>query len=120
MTSYQSKNAIHRKLGEMIPQQVNECKECDELPPSLEQLILHNFQAKFVCYNKKSATIEVGVEEQVAIDTYPKIKTHTFRLEEAVSWLGKSFRSDEFDLKFYAKIIAQNGTSQKIDDVVLV
>ena len=120
MTSYQSKELIHEKLGEMIPEKVAECQKCDELPPTLEELILHNFQAKFVCYNKKSGTVEVGIEEQEAADTYPKIKTRTFRLEQAVSWLGKTFRKEEQDLKFYARLIAQNGTSRPIDEVVLV
>lgn len=120
MTSYQSKNMIQEKLGEIIPEQVAVCRECDELPPALEELILHNFQAKYVCYNKMNATVEVGIEEMEATDTYPRIKTHTFRLEQAVSWLGKTFRKEEQDLKFYAQLIAQNGTSQRIDEVVLV
>ena len=120
MTSYQSKNMIQERLGELIPEQVAECRECDELPPTLQELILHNFQAKYVCYNKKNGTVEVGIEEMEATDSYPKIKTHTFRLEQAVSWLGKTFRKEEQDLKFYARLIAQNGTSLKIDDVVLV
>ena len=120
MTSYQSKNMIHEKLGELIPEKVAECQKCDELPPTLEQLILHNFQAKYVCYNKKNATVEVGIEEMEATDSYPKIKTHTFRLEQAVSWLGKTLRKEEQDLKFYGRLIAQNGTSQRIDEVVLV
>lgn len=120
MTSYQSKNMIQERLGELIPGQVAECRECDELPPTLQELILHNFQAKYVCYNKKNGTVEVGIEEMEATDSYPKIKTHTFRLEQAVSWLGKTFRKEEQDLKFYARLIAQNGTSLKIDDVVLV
>jgi len=120
MTSYQSKNMIQEKLGELIPAQVAECQQCDELPPTLEELILHNFQAKYVCYNKKSNTVEVGIEEMEATDSYPMIKTHTFRLEQAVSWLGKTFRKEEQDLKFYARLIAQHGNSHRIDEVVLV
>mgnify|MGYP006196344627 FL=1 len=120
MTSYQSKNMIQEKLGELIPEQLAECQECDELPQTLEELILHNFQAKYVCYNKKNGTVEVGIQEMEATDTYPKIKTHTFRLEQAVSWLGKTFKKEEHDLKFYARLIAQNRNSHRIDDVVLV
>lgn len=120
MTSYQSRNQILRKLEEMIPEQVKECKECDELPPSLEELIIHNFQAKFVCYNKEDGTIEVGVEEQEEIDSYPRIKTRTFSLDKASSWIKKSFRNDEPDLKFYGMLIANNGTVNRIDEVVLV
>lgn len=120
MTSYQSRNQIQTKLAEIIPEQIAECKQCDELPPTLEQLILHNFQAKFVCYNKEKNTVEVGVEETESVTSYPKIKTRTFPLEETISWITKTFKSEEQDLKFYGKLIAESGHSDKIDEVVLV
>lgn len=120
MISYQSRNQIHEKLEEMIPEQVSECKECDKLPQPLVELIMHNFQAKYVCYHKKTNTVEVGVEEQDSIMSYPKIKSYTFKLEEVVSKLGETFKSDERDLKFYAKLIAGYGYLNKIDDVILV
>lgn len=120
MTSYQSRNQIQESLQKMIPEQVAECKECDELPLSLQELIIHNFQAKYVCYNKKDNTIEIGVEDQEAINSYPNFKIYTFPLEEAVSWLPKTFRSDDRDLKFYASLLAQNGSPNQFDEVVLV
>lgn len=120
MTSYQSRSQIQEHLKEMIPQQVSECKECDKLPQPLVELIMHNFQAKYVCYHKKTNIVEVGVEEQESIITYPNITSYTFRLEEAVSWLGESLRTDEPDLRFYAKLIAENSSVDRIDDVVLM
>ena len=120
MTSYQSRKQIQRKLEEMIPEHVAECKKCDELPPQLEELILHNFQAKFVCYNKEKNTVEVGVEENESPTSYPTIKTRTFPLEETVSWITKTFKSDEQDLKFYGRLIATNGNIKPVDEVVLV
>ena len=120
MTSYQSKNQIQAKLEEMIPEQVAECKECDELPPALEQLIIHNFQAKFVCYNKEKNNVEVGVEDSTSTGSYPRIKVQTFPLEEAVSWIRKTFKEEEQDLKFYGKLVAGKGKYSKVDEVVLV
>lgn len=120
MTSYQSRNQIRTKLEEIIPEQIAECKKCDKLPPALEQLILHNFQAKFVCYNSSKNTIEVGVEESDSVTSYPKIKTRTFPLEETISWIAKTFKFEEQDLKFYGRLIAGNGHSKPIDEVVLV
>lgn len=120
MTSYQSRDQIQTKLRELVPEQVAECKQCDELPPQLEELILHNFQAKFVCYNKEKNTVEVGVEENESPTSYPKIKTRTFPLEETVSWITKTFKSDEQDLKFYGRLIAMNGHTSPVDEVVLV
>lgn len=120
MTTYQSRNQIFTKLEEMIPEQVKECKNCDELPASLEELIIHNFQAKFVCYNKEDQTVEVGVEDYESMSSYPSIKIHTFPLNKAKTWIRKSFRQEEPDLKFYGKLIAGDGRVNRIDEVVLV
>lgn len=119
MTSYQSRSEIRYRLGEMLPHQIEECKECDELPPALEELIKHNFQATFVCYDKESNCIEVGVEEQEETDSYPEITVHKFKLEEAAKRLKKTFRNTDADLKFYGRLLA-GGSTSKIDDVVLV
>lgn len=120
MTTYQNRNQIHSELRQMLPHQIEECKECDEIPPTLEQLIRHNFQAAFVCYDKKKKLIEVGVEDLETTDSYPEITVHKFRLEEVVSQLGKTFRNDDHDLKFYGKLLAGHGSVNEIDDVVLV
>lgn len=104
----------------MLPYQIEECKECDELPPALEELIKHNFQASFVCYDKKTNSIEVGVEEVEAVNSYPEITIHKFSLEEAISQLKRTFKSSDQDLRFYGKLLAGNGNSNNIDDVVLV
>ena len=119
MTSYQSRNQIRTELQRMLPYQIEECREGDELPSALHDLIKHNFQASFVCYNKRKNTIEVGVEDQENENSYPKITVHTFGLDEAVSKLNKSFRSSDLDLKFYGKLLA-GGSVNKIDEVVLV
>ena len=120
MTTYQNRNEIQEKLKEMLPEQVAECKRCDELPAALEQLIKHNFQAEFVCYQKKSNTVEVGVQVNEDEMSYPQIKTYSFKLEETISWLGKTYRNDERDLNFYGKLIAGNAAENEVDEVVLV
>ena len=120
MTTYQNKTQIQRELQEMLPHQIEECKTCDELPSTLEELIKHNFQATFVCYDKKTNTIEVGVEEQEDITSYPEITIHKFKLEDAASQLKKTFRKSDHDLKFYGKILAGHGYINQVDDVVLV
>ncbi len=119
MTSYQSRNQIHSELQRMLPHQIEECKECDALPPALEELIKHNFQATFVCYDKRSNTIEVGIEEGEAVNSYPEITVHKFKLEEAVSQVKKTFRNSDPDLQFYGKLLAGNSRAGHVD-VVLV
>lgn len=120
MISYQSRNQIQLELHKLLPHQIEECKECDKLPAALEELIKHNFQATFVCYDKKTNTIEVGVEEQEEITSYPQITVHKFKLEEAVSQLTQTFRKSDQDLKFYGKLLAGNVSGNRIDEVVLV
>lgn len=120
MTSYQSRNLVQTTLKKLIPGQIVQCENSDELPSPLKELILHNFQAKYVCYDQEAKMIEIGVENPNASDSYPDFKIYSFKLKEAVAWLGKTFRKDDHDLKFYAKLIAQSNTNNQVDDVVLV
>ena len=120
MTLYKNKNQIQNELGQMLPSQIEECKECDELPPTLHELIMHNFQAKFVCYDKKTNTIEVGVEQQESENAYPQITVHKFRLEDTLKQLKMTFRTHDQDLKFYGKLLAGTVSDRQVDDVVLV
>lgn len=120
MTTYQSRTQIQSELQRMLPHQIEECRECDEIPPSLEILLKHNFQATFVCYDKKSQMIEVGVEEQEAVDAYPEITVHKFKLDEVIPQVKRTFREGDQDLKFYGKILAGHGSVNQVDEVVLV
>lgn len=120
MISYQSRSEILSQLKKLLPHQIEECRTCDKLPESLSDMIRHNFQASFVCYDKQNNTIEVGVEDQDENAIYPQITVHKFSLKEAVSKLGKTFRNSDADLKFYGKILAGHGSLTRVDDVVLV
>lgn len=119
MISYQSKNNIENQLRNLLPYQIKECRECNQLPPALEELIRHNYQATFVCYDKKTNCIEVGVENEEEITAYPEITVHKIPLEKAAARLGKTFKSSDQDLKFYGRILAGHG-SNTVEDVVLV
>ena len=119
MVSYQSKHDIQNQVRNLLPHQIKECRECDELPQALEELIKHNYQAAFVCYDKRSGCIEVGVEKEEEITAYPEIKVHKIPLEKAVFQLSKSLRTSDLDLKFYGRLRA-GGSANKVDDVVLV
>lgn len=120
MILYQSRNQIQHDLHKMLPHQIKECQECDALPAALELLIKHNFQATFVCYDKKTNTIEVGVEDQEEMNSYPKINVHKFSLEEAIAQVNKTLRTSDQDLKFYGRILAGAVSHKRIDEVVLV
>ena len=120
MISYQSKNDIQNQVVNLLPHQIEECRECDKLPEPLVELIKHNYQATFVCYDKKSNCIEVGIENEKENSPYPEIQVQKIPLKKAVAQLGKTFRSSDSDLKFYGKILASYGSSSRVEDVVLV
>lgn len=120
MISYQSKTDIQNQVLNLLPHQIEECRECDQLPASLEEIIRHNYQATFVCYDKQSNSIEVGVENDEENSPYPEIKVYKIPLAKAVARIKKTFRTTDADLKFYGKILAGYGYSSKIEDVVLV
>ena len=119
MVSYQSKTDIKNQMRNLLPHQIKECRECDELPQALEELIKHNYQATFVCYDKKSNCIEVGVEKEEEITAYPEITVHKIPLDKAVAQLSRSLKTSDLDLKFYGRLLA-GGNANKVDDVVLV
>lgn len=119
MTSYQNRSQIQQELQNLLPHQISECKECDEVPPALEELIRHNFNAAFVCYDKKTGHIEVGVEEKEDVTSYPEIVVHKFPLSEIPKKLKKTFRKSDLDLHFYARLLAKAG-NRRVDEVVLV
>ena len=89
------------------------------MPSALEELIRHNFNAAFVCYDKKSGYIEVGVEEKEDVTSYPEIVVHKFRLSEVAKRLSKTFKDSDVDLRFYARLLA-NSSHRRVDEVVLV
>lgn len=120
MTSYQSRNLIRTTLKKMIPEQVAECRACDDLPEPLKELIIHNFQAEYVCYNKEDESVEIGVQNQEDSDSYPTFKIFNLKLEEISGWIGRTFKKEELDLKFYARLIAEGGSGKNVDEVVLV
>ena len=119
MISYQNRSQIEQELQNLLPHQLKECKECDVVPAALEQLIRHNYNAAFVCYDKKTGNIEIGVEEREDVTSYPEIVVHKFRLSELPKKLRKTFRRSDADLRFYAKLLAQT-QYRKVDEVVLV
>lgn len=120
MISYQSKTDIQNQVLNLLPYQIEECRECDKLPEALEELIKHNYQATFVCYDKNSDCIEVGIENEKENSPYPEIKVQKIPLRKAVAQLGKTFKTSDSDLRFYGKLLAGYGSSSRVDDVVLV
>ena len=118
MTSYLHKAQIPEALRSMIKEAILECKNSNEIPHGLKQLIMHNFNAKYVHLDCQNSSLEIGVEKPDALSLYPKLVTYTYSLDKT-NWLHESIKENDKDLEFYAKIIAQNNGMGANTEVIL-
>lgn len=107
MTTYYKQAEIKAAMKVLVDEYLTECEKCETLPEDFVDLLKHNFLAKYVCYNRETKTIEIGIEDSSAETYYPEIKVYKFPINSDASWLKKSFRSDKNDLSFYGKLISR-------------
>ncbi|WP_424493606.1 hypothetical protein [Salinimicrobium sp. GXAS 041] len=120
MSIYLKTEEVRASLGAVVKYYLQDCVQKNEIPQELVELIKHNFLAKYVSYNKKDETIEIGIN--ISKDNsvmYPTIEVFTFSVNSAEKWLENSFKSGKADLEFYAKIINKNVQLSR-EDVVVV
>jgi|SRR5690606_2415533 len=118
MATYLKEDEIKTLLKGLIDRYVEESRGTGILLPDFVELIKHNFYAKYVYYDSKSETVEIGINEsKVRTPGYPDIKVYHYEIAEAKNWLGKNFRNTTFDLEFYAKLI---GKEQDADSEIIV
>ena len=118
MTTYYKQTEIQTAIDQLVEECLTECKRCEELPEGFVELIKHNFLAKFVCYNKDTKTIEIGVEDNSPDALYPKIKVYNYSLNSR-NWVKKSFKSDKNDLHFYGQLLNRNKSSRDAEVVLM-
>lgn len=118
MTTYYKQTEIKAAIDSLVDDCLMECKRCEELPEGFVELIKHNFLAKYVCYDKDTKTIEIGVEDNSRDALYPSIKVHKYSLN-ARSWVRDSFRNDKNDLQFYGQLINRNRSSKDAEVVLM-
>lgn len=118
MTTYYKQTEIKTALDQLVEDYLAECKRCNELPEGFVELIKHNFLAKYVCYNKETKTIEIGVEENSSDELYPEIRVYKYSLN-AKNWVKKSFKNHKNDLQFYGKLINRNRSSRDAEVVLM-
>lgn len=106
-------------MDKLVEEYIKECKKCDELPEGFVELIKHNFLAKFVCYDKDTKTIEIGVEEASEDGLYPNIKVMKYPLSAKKNWVKKSFKDGKNDLTFYGHLLNNNKYSRNAEVVVM-
>ncbi|WBL21553.1 hypothetical protein [Zunongwangia sp. HRR-M8] len=108
MASYLRTEEIKTSLRVLVNQYIEECKDCKQIPQDFIDLLRHNFLAKFVFYNKKEETIEIGINQGSEPSGYPNIKVFSFPVNKASEWFDESFKSDKNDLEFYGKLLNRN------------
>lgn len=118
MTTYYKQSELKAAMDQLVEDYMRECEKCDELPDGFVELLKHNFLAKFVCYDKDTKTIEIGVEDNSPDALYPRIRVHKYSLNKK-NWVKKSFRTDRNDLMFYSTLINRNRAGKDADVVLM-
>ena len=97
MVAYYNKNEIKTAMKALIQEYLNTCTNCEVLPEDFVSLIKHNFLAKYVSYNSKTHSIEIGIDEsdsRSSLTSYPQIKVYHYSLSRKKNkWLNKSFKT---------------------------
>lgn len=120
MTTYYKQAEIKASMKKLIDEYLEDCKRCEELSEDFIDLIKHNFLAKYVCYNKNTKTIEIGVEDTSKDDEfYPEIKVYKYPLNSNKKWLERSFKDGKNDLTFYGRLLNRTKTDQEAEVILL-
>ena len=91
-----------------------------EIKASMKKLVDVYFLAKFVCYNKSTQTIEIGIEDNSGNDDfYPQINVYKYKLNSNKKWLDRSFKDGLNDLTFYGKLLNRSKMNREADVVLI-
>ena len=100
-------------IGNMI----KECRTNKKAPEGLVKIIKHNLYAKYVSYDAATEMIEIGVNEsEHRSGSYPTITVYTMALHDLENKLKASYKSNRYDMEFYAKIF----TGKDPEDQIMV
>ena len=120
MTTYYKQAEIKASMKKLDDVYVDNCKKSEVLSPDFIDLIKHNFLAKFVCYNKSTQTIEIGIEDNSGKDDfYPQINVYKYKLNSNKKWLDRSFKDGLNDLTFYGKLLNRSKMNREADVVLI-
>lgn len=120
MTTYYKQAEIKASMKKLVDSYLEECKKCEELSPDFIDLIKYNFLAKFVCYNKSTQTIEIGIEDNSKDDEfYPQIMVYKYKLNSNKKWLDRSFKDGINDMAFYGKLLNRSKMNQEAEVVLI-
>jgi hypothetical protein len=122
MTTYYSKSEIETAMRSMVVDDVKKCIDCDEISADFIDLIKYNFLAKYVSLNRKTHSIEIGVEDKNTNGShYPVINIFSFPLQEKENlWLDSSFKFENNDLVFYGGLINRKKYNHKNSEVIVM
>ncbi len=120
MTTYYKQAEIKASMKKLVDSYLNQCLEEGELCEDFIDLVKHNFLAKYVCYNKNTKTIEIGIEENKEEDDfYPQIQVYKFPLNKNRKWIERSFKDNLNDLIFYGKLLNRNNMIKEAEVVLI-
>lgn len=119
MAVYVQKGEIEASLRRLVSKYVQECIRTKKIPQELAELIRHNFLAKYVYFDKRTMTVEIGIiESEERRDCYPKMRIYSFPIETAKEWLSSSYQTGVADLEFYGRLL--NSDVHKTTEEVVI
>ncbi len=120
MTTYYKAAEIKASMKKLVDSYLDRCLNDGEICEDFSDLVKHNFLAKYVCYNKNTKTIEIGIEDYSKEgEFYPEIQVYKFPINKNRRWIERSFKDNMNDLIFYGKLLNRNNMI-KSSDVVLI
>lgn len=120
MTTYYRPTEIKASIKTLVEVYLAECKKSESLSRDFTDLLKHNFQAKFVSYNKSNQTVEIGIEDTAAEeDFYPQILVYKYTLNSTKKWLDGSFKDGLNDLAFYGKLLNRSKMNQEAEVILI-
>ncbi len=120
MTTYYKPAEIKASMKKLVDVYLEDCIQCEVPSEDFIDLIKHNFLAKYVCYNKNTKTIEIGIEENSEEDNfYPQIKVYKYSLTKNRKWLERSFKNNINDLTFYGRLLNRSKMNREAEVVLI-
>lgn len=120
MTTYYKHAEIKASMKKLVDGFLNQCLTDGKLSEDFIDLVKHNFLAKYVCYNKNTKSIEIGIEDNSQDDDfYPEIQVFKFPLNKNRKWIERSFKDNMNDLMFYGKLLNRSNMNKEAEVVLI-
>lgn len=115
MAAFVTQNELTALFKSSLKDMIRECRTTKKAPERLQELVKHNFFAKYVVYNNAQESIEFGVNESKRRAVmYPTIEVYHLPLHVLEEKLKSSMQTTRRDQEFYAEIFRRKQPDEGI------